>query len=553
MVLTFSSWHRPATLLLFWATFLAADVQAQTWCGKNYKSTSPVAPPGGHFTLPDTSSTPLLAFRCSPVLRPYLPEDAQESDSVGVLVDTSIVLSRVANAVPITLSQSPGTLDVEVLVDGKVLASGKVPLNATKTTLPFSLSSLSPQTQPYNLSCTAKLDSQTFQATGSLSYLPPLPSGIGSVTKMDLRTGALVARPADGKGGAYAPILPIGFYTQFNGYLDQDFTIPAKLKAQGYIHAVPNFDNLTALDIVLDKMQDAGLYLMYDMRWTYMNSTSVTTEVNHIKSRPNLLLWYTGDEPDGTSDPLDATVKSSNLITSLDGGDGAGGAGYHPVSLVLNCQDYHFSEYTAGSDIVMQDAYMIGNNVTWSTQWGTVCTEDYGDCGCDNCKGTFADITTRMDQFKERLFINGWDRTKAVWTRWPTGKEFVIQSVLGINHGGLGVISWDDPTSTDIKASASTLALALPNMTPYILSPSATFSQITLRDVDYGLWTVGPNTLVLAANMDYSTQTVTLAELGLANGVGRIMQVFDSGSHVNADGRTLSFDSVGSGGFIVKT
>ncbi len=74
-----------------------------------------------------------------------------------------------------------------------------------------------------------------------------------------------------------------------------------------------------------------------------MNTASVTAQVNHIKSRPNLLLWYTADEPDGTSDPLDATAKSSNLITSLDGGDGVGGAGYHPVSLVLNCQDYQWT------------------------------------------------------------------------------------------------------------------------------------------------------------------------------------------------------------------
>jgi hypothetical protein len=74
-----------------------------------------------------------------------------------------------------------------------------------------------------------------------------------------------------------------------------------------------------------------------------MNKTSVTDQVNRIKSRPNLLLWYTADEPDGTTDPLDATLVSSNLITSLDGGDGAGGAGYHPVSLVLNCQDFHFT------------------------------------------------------------------------------------------------------------------------------------------------------------------------------------------------------------------
>ena len=76
---------------------------------------------------------------------------------------------------------------------------------------------------------------------------------------------------------------------------------------------------------------------------------------------------------------------------------------------------------------------MIGNNVTFSSQYGTVCTEDYGDCGlvldsshhgfihscpdrCDNCKGSFQDISTRMDEFRDRLFVNGWERTKAVWT-----------------------------------------------------------------------------------------------------------------------------------------
>lgn len=138
---------------------------------------------------------------------------------------------------------------------------------------------------------------------------------------------------------------------------------------------------------------------------TYINASAVTTQVNHIKKRPNLLVWYTADEPDGTSDPLDATLKASNLITSLDGGDGKGGAGYHPISLVLNCENYYFtyvpcfsmvlisidfgfylsvhiqSNYASGADIVMQDTYVIGNNVTFSSVYGTVCTKDYGDCG----------------------------------------------------------------------------------------------------------------------------------------------------------------------------
>ena len=109
--------------------------------------------------------------------------------------------------------------------------------------------------------------------------------------------------------------------------------------------------------------------------------------------------------------------------------------------MILTSTDFGFhflskSNYTTGTDIVMQDTYMIGNNVTFSSVYETVCTEHYGDCGlvvldsshhgsffiyscparCDNCKGLFQDISTRMDEFRDRLFINGWERTKAVWT-----------------------------------------------------------------------------------------------------------------------------------------
>jgi hypothetical protein len=192
---------------------------------------------------------------------------------------------------------------------------------------------------------------------------------------------------------------------------------------------------MTAFNMVLDRMQEVGIYLMYDMRFTYMNDTSVMEQVESIKYRPNLLLWYTGDEPDGTSDPLNATSIAYDLIYSLDG--------YHPVSLVLNCQDYEWASYTAGTDIVMQDVYMIGNNVTWSNEWNTTCTPDYGDCGCDNCFsipagdsnavppnstyygetvpadsdiGSYFDISDRVSSFKNRLEVMGWERTKAVWT-----------------------------------------------------------------------------------------------------------------------------------------
>lgn len=140
-----------------------------------------------------------------------------------------------------------------------------------------------------------------------------------------------------------------------------------------------------------------------------MNSTAVTEQVNAIKTRKNLLLWYTGDEPDGPSDPFNASTGSYSLIKSLDGG------GYHPVSLVLNCQDYYFQEYSQGADVVMQDSYPIAVNTSFSSVYDTVCTEDFGCCGCDNCQGRFADIRDRMDEFYARLEVMGEKRTKTVW------------------------------------------------------------------------------------------------------------------------------------------
>ncbi|KAK0189405.1 hypothetical protein F5146DRAFT_1050825 [Armillaria mellea] len=507
---------------------LLSLVSAQTWCNKNYMSTEPIVFPGGKFPVPERSATPLLALRCGQAIRPYLSEDrhgiVDDPTAVSILVDAPITYSLITGASPFTDTLG-STLKVIVSAEGKTLASGRVPINASKHVLSLSLSALTPRTEAYNISCIGETESgERFVATSLLSYLPTPPRDIGSVTKMDMRTGGLLARPAH-KDGAYERVFPIGFYTQFE--LEQG------------IHPVPTFSNLTALDEVLDEMERIGLYLMYDMRATYMNSTSVTEQVNRIKSRSNLLLWYTADEPDGTSDPLNATLLSSNLITSLDGGDGQGGSGYHPVSLVLNCENYEFTAYASGADIVMQDTYMIGNNVTFSSEWGTP-----------------------EDEFRERIFINGWELNKVVWAvpqafgnesywkRFPTGKEFIVQSIVGINHGALGVVSWDDPTSADIKASASALALSLPKITPFILNPKAKFQQVTTSDfIDVGLWTVGKETLVLATNLDYEEKVLFLAQVGIAEEVAE--QVFDSGAQVYVGGFSVILEPVGSAGFIV--
>ncbi|KAH7907259.1 hypothetical protein BJ138DRAFT_964745, partial [Hygrophoropsis aurantiaca] len=298
------------------------------------------------------------------------------------------------------------------------------------------------------------------------------------------------------------------------------------------------------------------------------NSTSVTEQVKYIQNRPNLLLWYTGDEPDGTSDPLNATTIAYDLIYSLDG--------YHPVSLVLNCQDYEWSAYTAGTDIVMQDAYMVSNNVTWSNEWHTVCTPDFGDCGCDNCLsipagstssvppnstgvGSYFDISSRVSSFKSRLEVMGWERTKAVWTvpqafggeeywlRAPTGEEWVVQSIMGINQGALGVVPWVDPSPVDIKEAASAFAYALPRITHFLFDPTAIRSNFIVGGVDIATWKTGEYTLVLAANTYYTTANVAWSDLGLKpTGASSL---YESGIvKTTVDG--FSLGSVGSGAFV---
>ena len=121
--------------------------------------------------------------------------------------------------------------------------------------------------------------------------------------------------------------------------------------------------------------------------------------------------------------------------------------------------------------------------------------------------------------------------------------------MLGINHGGLGVVAWSDPTTADIKASASLLARALATMKDYILSPAASFRHVANNRVDIGLWTVGPKTLLLATNLNYANVTLSLGDIKESQG-RRIVQVFDSGA--KAQGSKIIFESVGTGGFILE-
>jgi len=126
--------------------------------------------------------------------------------------------------------------------------------------------------------------------------------------------------------------------------------------------------------------------------------------------------------------------------------------------------------------------------------------------------------------------------------------EWVVQSVLALNHGAVGIVPWVDPTTPDIKSSASNFAQSMPTVKTFLFNPNATFSQLLFNRIDVGLWTVDSQTLLLATNLNYNVATL---DLGTVPASGKsVQQVFNSGSAVNGTG--ITFQSVGSGAFILS-
>lgn len=193
---------------------------------------------GGQFPIPPVSITPLLAFRCTQAIRPFLPTDSNSAEP-SILISAHVTSMELHDSTPFIPPQGEGqtNLSVTVSVDGQLLTSGTVPIGSTLYELPLLLSKLQARREAYTLQCSASMqDGQTFNATGKLTYLPePSTAQIASSTKMDLRTGAILAKGPNGEG-EYQPIFPIGFYTQFDNYLT-NLTILSDLKQQGWVDA----------------------------------------------------------------------------------------------------------------------------------------------------------------------------------------------------------------------------------------------------------------------------------------------------------------------------
>ncbi|KAL3425398.1 hypothetical protein PVAG01_02189 [Phlyctema vagabunda] len=208
-------------------------------------------------------------------------------------------------------------------------------------------------------------------------------------------------------------------------------------------------------------------------------------------------------------DALNATKITYDLIKSIDP--------WHPISVCLNCLNYYFEEYTSGADIIMSDPYPIAVNTSWSTEYDTACNTTYGCCGCDDCKGTFEDVSERLDIYAEYQEILNlpqkpqWGVPQAFgnetfWSRYPTPEEEIVMSMLFINHGAKGIAMWDYPTEPGIANITSALSKVLTStsVTKFLLGSFIQAADAQGLDrFDVATWAVGDQTLVSVVNKNY--------------------------------------------------
>ncbi|CAL8582845.1 hypothetical protein XPA_008488 [Xanthoria parietina] len=357
------------------------------------------------------------------------------------------------------------------------------------------------------------VDGRIFRATTGLYYLP-YPRPTQSITRIDSLYGGLHVRS---NGPAWQTIFPYTFYLS-GDWLASD---PGNLKRfQNFgfnvLHIVPGgagigYD-LDQLDTWFDEAEKLGLWIMYDMRWTYQNTGYVRTQVERCKTRSNMLLYYTADEPDGHEDDPDAPSRSYAFIKSLDP--------YHPISLCLNCQNYYFQRYTAGTDIILADIYPVGTNTSYSTKYQTPCNNTYGDCGCDNCMTSptspaLANIPARLDlwsSFRAQLGLPHkpiWSVPQAFtqqdfWTRTPSPQELVAMILLSLNHGAKGVVMWLYPTAGEIVGVASEFSKVMwagKGLVAFLSVVQAEAVPVSgAENVDAAMWRVGNRMMVTAIN-----------------------------------------------------
>lgn len=380
------------------------------WCGKAYRVGNSSFNPGGQFLEPEISETPLLNLKIAPRYSIYLEDER----SGGVIINASISylvgVAFIPDGGDTTMMTADDGLNFTLLLNGNEHLKDFITLGKPAE-FDLDLSGIPAQLQPYNLTIVATHHLHPEQSyTASTEFFKlPTPSGEGSAARIDNLLGGLSARRAHSTD--WIPIFPYTYYVQWTLYWHSNLSTLEEFSQMGYnlIHIVPTGDLGNAsfpwdlFQPYLDKAAELGLWLQYDVLFQPDNFTNMLEQISRLKSHPSILTWYIADEPDGKSNPLNATRMGYEQIRSLDK--------YHPISEALNCKEFYYEFYADGADIIMSDVYPVSTNTSFSTVYFTECNQTYGCCGCDDCEGSLRDVSERLDWFKHMDDIVGWEKT----------------------------------------------------------------------------------------------------------------------------------------------
>ncbi|PBP15699.1 hypothetical protein BUE80_DR013421, partial [Diplocarpon rosae] len=429
--------------------------------------------PGGQFQFPVARESAMLHLQVQSRYSIFLESDlsgefvvdARLSHYFGQPYDSSTP-DETTNTPGTHSPDSSPTLTFEIRSDesGALLVSGAVPVNSSDNIVAFSLSSFTPRLQPYAISIRGAVPAgqQTYTAATEIYVLPS--RAYGSAVKIDHLYGGLYVQNAHNQWTGWYGIFPNGGYGDGKHLTPSDINMEhlQAYAAQGFntISIVPDGGlpeqtyPVAEFAQYWDQMDALNLFNVYEFRFAFQDPARLSAQVEQWKNRTTLLMWYTADEPDGWGYPLDSTSRAYAQLRELDP--------YHPVSLALNCQNFHYAEYSSGADIVYEDAYPVGINATWGGPWDTPCNATYGDCGCDNCVGALTDVATRLDDlqsYQDHMPQPGRKPTWAViqafgdqmyWSRVPTVAEVESMMLLSVNHNAKGLTYWLYPSTPEI-------------------------------------------------------------------------------------------------------
>lgn len=461
---------------------------------------------------------------------------------------------------PVSSTGNPfTTLDYEIFSEesGALLVSNSVPVNSTGNLIGFSFSSFTPRLQPYPISIygTSPDGQQTYSASTQIYILPS--RCYGSAVRIDNLFGALSIQNAHNNWTGWYSIFPNGGYAD-GGYITPSNTSLTNLEvyaAQGFntINIVPDGGlpdqsyPVASLSQYWDKMDELNLFNIYDMRFAFQNSTRIAEQVELWQNRTTLLMWYTADEPDGWAYALNSTKLAYDQLRELDP--------YHPVSLVLNCEDFYCTDYAAGADVVFEDAYPVAINATYSIPWDTPCNTTYGDCGCDNCVGELTDVATRLDDiqsYQGSLEGQGKKPTWAVlqvfgeqdyWKSIPSVEEVQNMMILAVNHGAKGLTYWIYPSTPEVNVGSGELGKVFQSEAVmgflFGSDPIRGLRAVGEPLVDASAWVVGDRMMVGVASGEYVDFEGTISVM-LPVAVGGIEAVLWGDESWTVNGRMLS-------------